>query len=285
MKHRAIRGMAAISAIGSAPGPSTAEPTASSTLELIGATEIPFGTHFQGYPIGGLSGLDRLPDGDFIAIFDDKGDGRPPRFYRLAITLNPPRHRVRVRMKGQVILRDGQDVPFPIDRPAVDPEAIRHGADGHGYWSSEGTWNDDPARRVQPAIYESDATGRVLRSFSLPAAYLYTDNKTRGAVSNGVLEGLAAGPNGTVDAINEVPAYEDGVADGGAGSGRRGPKPEPSPVSERCRAGCSRRFPSTASAIRHAGRRPSRVVRAAGPRRRRAGQCRCGPARPAGRGR
>ncbi|WP_242115954.1 esterase-like activity of phytase family protein [Sphingomonas lacusdianchii] len=221
MRRRAIRGMAAILAVGSAPGLSTAEPTASSPLELIGAAEIPFGARFQGYPIGGLSGLDRLPGGDFIAISDDKGDGRQPRFYQLAITLDPAQHRARVRVKGQAILRDAQDVPFPIDRPVVDPEAIRHGDDGHVYWSSEGTWSDDPARRVQPGIYESDATGRVLRSFSLPAAYLYTDNKTRGAVSNGVLEGLAAGPTGTVYAINEVPAYEDGVADGGSGKPMR----------------------------------------------------------------
>lgn len=183
-------------------------------LELIAATAIPQGSRFHGVTVGGLSGLDRLPGGDYLAISDDKGDGRPPRFYRLAIRIDAPRHRMRVRLKRQVVLRDAQGMPFPIDRLVVDPEAIRHPGQGHVLWSSEGTWQADPARRTQPAIVESDARGRILHSFALPAAYLYADNRTRGAESNGVLEGLAVAPDGGVFAINEVPAFEDRMAAG-----------------------------------------------------------------------
>jgi len=185
-------------------------------LELIGATQIPFDSRFDGITIGGLSGLDRLTGDQYLAISDDKGDGRPPRFYRLAIGLDSAHRAMTVRVERQTSLRDARGVPFPMDRPVVDPEGIRHLAKGHVLWSSEGTWSADPGLRVQPAIYESDAAGRVLRHFRLPSAYLAADNRTRGAASNGVLEGLAIGPKGGVFAINEVPAYEDGTANGPA---------------------------------------------------------------------
>lgn len=200
--------MAAAVAVATPTGARTAPPA----LELIGATQIASDAVFDGLAVGGLSGLDRLPGGAYLAISDDKGDGRPPRFYRLGITLDPATHGMTVRVDAQVPLRDRAGVPFPTDHAVVDPEAIRHEANGRILWSSEGTWSADPAKRVQPAIYESDARGRVLRTFDLPSAYLYADNRTRGAVSNGVLEGLAIGPKGAVFAINEVPAYEDAPA-------------------------------------------------------------------------
>ncbi|QXT37567.1 esterase-like activity of phytase family protein [Sphingomonas sanguinis] len=206
----------AMLAVGLAPASSMAEQAKAPTLELIGVTAIPHDTRFQGIAVGGLSGLDRLPGGSYLAISDDKGDGRPPRFYRLSIALDSRRHRMEVKVNAQILLRDAHGTPFPTDRSVVDPEAIRHAHGDHVYWSSEGTWNADPARRVQPAIYESDAAGRILRSFSLPATYLYVDNRTLGAVSNGVIEGLAVGPRGTVYAINEAPAYQDGATDGGS---------------------------------------------------------------------
>jgi len=219
--RKVMRNIGAILAIGLGATASVAGKDGTPTLELIGATTIPHGTRFQGLPIGGLSGLDRLPGGDYLAISDDKGDGRPPRYYRLAIALDPAHHRMHVRIEAQQVLRDAQGLPFPTDHPVVDPEAIRHAGGHHVYWSSEGTWNADPARRVQPAIYEADATGRILRSFSLPPAYLYADNRSRGAASNGVIEGLAVGPRGTVYAINEVPAYEDLAVDDGPGRATR----------------------------------------------------------------
>ena len=185
-------------------------------LELIGATQIPFDSRFEGITIGGLSGLDRLRGDQYLAISDDKGDGRPPRFYQLSIGLDPAHRAMTVRVERQTPLRDARGARFPTDRAVVDPEGIRHLANGHILWSSEGTWSEDPALRVQPAIYESNAAGRVLRQYHLPSAYLYADNRTRGAASNGVLEGLAIAPKGGVFAINEVPAYEDGTANGPA---------------------------------------------------------------------
>lgn len=211
MRRAATRIIASVTVLLCASAARAAPPP----LELIASTALPQGSGFHGIAIGGLSGLDRLPNGDYLAISDDKGDGRPPRFYRLAIRIDAPRHRMQVRVRQQVMLRDAQGLPFPTDRMVVDPEAIRHLGHGHVLWSSEGTWQDDPARRTQPAIYESDARGRIVHQFTLPATYLYADNRTRGAESNGVLEGLAIAPDGGVFAINEVPAFEDRPASTG----------------------------------------------------------------------
>lgn len=215
MTRAGMRIGAALSAVAcTAPVPAAPPP-----LELIASTAIPRGSRFQGIAIGGLSGLDQMPGGDYLAISDDKGDGRPPRYYRLAIRIDAPRHRMRVRVRRQIILRDAQGVPFPTHRMVIDPEAIRHIAGGHVLWSSEGMWQSDPARRVQPALYEGDAGGRVRHRFTLPPAYLFDDNRTRGAAFNGVLEGLAVAPAGGVFAINEDPAFED------RRSGREGDAP------------------------------------------------------------
>ena len=99
------------------------------------------------------------------------------------IGLDPAHRAMTVRVERQTPLRDVRGARFPTDRAVVDPEGIRHLANGHILWSSEGTWSEDPALRVQPAIYESNAAGRVLRQYHLPSAYLYADNRTRGAAS------------------------------------------------------------------------------------------------------
>jgi hypothetical protein len=175
-------------------------------LELIGATQLPPGARHAGVRIGGLSGLDRAPDGSYRAISDDRGHGRPPRLYTVAIATDAS---PIVAFAGQTILRAEDGAPFPIDRPTVDPEAIRVASNGHLFWSSEGNWSGIPADRTQSAIYETTGDGRVLRPLTLPAPYLYRDNATGGARANGTLEGLAIGPRGTIFAINEAPAFED----------------------------------------------------------------------------
>ncbi len=103
-----------------------------------------------------------------------------------------------------------------MDRAVVDPEGIRHLANGHILWSSEGTWSEDPALRVQPAIYESNAAGRVLRQYHLPSAYLYADNRTRGAASNGVLEGWRSRPRAACSRSTRCRHMRDGTANGPA---------------------------------------------------------------------
>lgn len=182
-------------------------------LELVGHVEIAAGTRFRGVPIGGLSGIDRAPDGSYLVISDDRGGaGRPPRLYRFAIRAGGP-DGITVMPGDQIVLRGRDGAPLPADRSTVDPEAVRVRRDGRIYWSSEGVWSDDPAARVQPAIVEANARGRTIRHFVLPSNFLYHDNATRGARSNAVFEGLALDGDGRVSAITEAPLFDDLPAD------------------------------------------------------------------------
>src|SRR6218665_2512895 len=63
--------------------------TTIASLRLVGSTSIPTGTLYEGVEFGGISGLDRDPDGSYWAISDDRGGERgTPRFYNLSIDVD-----------------------------------------------------------------------------------------------------------------------------------------------------------------------------------------------------
>ena len=56
------------------------------SLRLIGEVSIKTKTMFEGVEFGGISGIDRAPDGTYWAISDDRGGERgTPRFYALTM--------------------------------------------------------------------------------------------------------------------------------------------------------------------------------------------------------
>lgn len=185
--------------------------TAPIRLRLLGSHTLPRPLSVEGVPVGGLSGIDRLPDGRFVAISDARGgqDG-PPRFYTLALDYD--QHSVHgVRILGQTLLRRPDGQPFE-GAAAVDPEEIRLMPDGQLLWSSEGVWHTDPARTLQPFIRTMALDGRPLREFRLPPAFLLADNRSTGGRSNKLFEALAVTPAGTVVAANEDALIPDGPA-------------------------------------------------------------------------
>lgn len=73
----------------------------------------------------------------------------------------------------------------------IDPEAIRYDAARQLiFWSSEGDANG------QPAIYEAGLTGKVLRAFAVPEAYLPNADASRGAQGNLGFEALSISKDG-----------------------------------------------------------------------------------------
>ena len=100
-----------------------AQTPAIGTLRWIGSYEISTGTLFEGVEFGGISGLDRAPDGRYWAISDDRGGDRgPPRFYELKIELDAQALR-RVSIERMVVLRGPDGQPLPAAVPTVDPAA------------------------------------------------------------------------------------------------------------------------------------------------------------------
>lgn len=183
-------------------------------LRLIGHVELPTGTRFDDTEVGGLSGIDRLPDGRFVAISDDRGDPGsrrgPPRFYTLALDYDEQAFR-EVRLLGHTRLRQPDGQPITVPR-SVDPEDIRLLPNGHLAWSSEGVWHADPVRRHAPFVREMRLDGSPVRNFALPALFDLVDQRTRGGRENKLIEALAVTPGGTLFAANEDALLPDGPA-------------------------------------------------------------------------
>ena len=204
----ALATLAALSGAGAAGG---AEPS-DIRLRLIGHAELPTGTRFQNTEVGGLSGIDRLPDGRFVAISDDHGvtsSGRGlPRFYTLSLDYDE--HAFHgVRLLSQLPLPQPDGRPFDGDG-MVDAEDIRLLPNGHLVWASEGRWHADPARRYAPFLREMRMDGSPVRDLTLPPLFDLGDQRTRGGRDNKLVEALAVTPGGTLYAANEDALVPDG---------------------------------------------------------------------------
>lgn len=183
------------------------------SLRWIGSFTLPTGTLFEGTEFGGISGLDRAPDGRYWALSDDR---ETPRAYLLRIELDQRGlHDVRIEQLVKLSGAAGQ----PLAARTADPEAIRLTAAGQLLIASEGHWSVDGARRHQPFVHAFTLGGSFVRAFQLPPAFRLVDNSSTGARSNKVLESLAVTPGGAVFAAVEEALIDDGpVATFDAGS-------------------------------------------------------------------
>lgn len=212
---RAIRHAAAWLAVALAPAALPAPAFADDlSLRLIGSHEIASGTMVGDVPFGGVSGLERLPDGRFLALSDDRGGERgPPRMNVLTVDLDASGiHSVEVG--PPILLRETDGAPLPADRPTIDPEALRAGPDGTLHLASEGVFDRDAAAIRQPFLRTVSPDGRLGRAFDVPPGLLYGDGETVGPRSNKGFEAIAVTPSGRV-----VLATEDAVAQDGPQAG------------------------------------------------------------------
>lgn len=189
---------------------STAE-AADFTLRLIGSQAIATGTKFEGVEFGGISGIDRMASGNFVAISDDRGGERgTPRFYQLGLNYDAAGF-YGVNILSQQTMKRPDGTNFPSTSRTVDPEGIRVAPNGNLYWSSEGNWNANPALRYQPFVREMTTDGTFVREFATPSMYNYVDNTTTGGRNNKLFEALTVGgPMGTVYVANEDALIQDG---------------------------------------------------------------------------
>ncbi|MDB5850550.1 MAG: hypothetical protein JWP29_4302 [Rhodoferax sp.] len=179
------------------------------SLRLIGDYAIKTKTLYQGVEFGGISGLDRAPDGSYWAISDERGGERgTPRFYNLAIDFDAGAFN-SVRIDKMVTIKGPDGNNLSGTTRTADPEGIRVAPNGNLSISSEGNYTS-PTNLFQPFVREVQTDGTFVRSFDTPAAFNYVDNTTTGARSNKLFEALAVAPNGTVYTANEDALIEDG---------------------------------------------------------------------------
>jgi hypothetical protein len=179
-------------------------------LRLIGSQQIATGTLFQGVEFGGISGIDRLPDGSYVALSDDRGGERgTPRFYNLSLNYSASAF-TGVTINSQTFMQRPGGSNFPSASRTVDPEGIRVLANGNLAWSSEGNWSTNPAALYQPFVREMRADGSFVSEYALPGMFNYFDNTTTGGRSNKLFEALALAPSGTLYTANEDALIQDG---------------------------------------------------------------------------
>ena len=179
------------------------------SLRLIGDYAIKTKTLFEGVEFGGISGIDRAPDGSYWAVSDERGGERgTPRFYNLAIDFDAAAFK-SVSIAKMVFMKGPDGNNLSSSTRTVDPEGIRVAPNGNLYISSEGNYTS-PTNLFQPFVRELKADGTFVRSFETPAAFNYVDNATTGGRSNKLFEALAVTPNGAVFTANEDALIEDG---------------------------------------------------------------------------
>ncbi|KKB12895.1 hypothetical protein VE25_04895 [Devosia geojensis] len=170
-------------------GAVTAQDAAPAAPEFIGQIVLPTGLKIEGVEFGGISGIDYDEANDlFYAISDDRSQRAPARFYTLKLVF------AEDQLTGLDIVSThtltGEDGE-PFAEGGVDPEAIRFDAEGQRlFWSSEG---DAEGR---PAVHEADLTGKTVRSFEIPDAYLPDGAETNGIFGNLAFESLTLSGDG-----------------------------------------------------------------------------------------
>lgn len=197
---------------GSSGGENDSDSQAAETigsLRLIGDYSIKTKTLFEGVEFGGISGIDRAPDGSYWAISDERGGERgTPRFYSLDIAFDANSFK-SVSIRKMVYIKGPDGNNLSSTSRTADPEGIRLAPNGNLYISSEGNFAAGNGL-YQPFVREHKVDGSWVRSFEIPAAFNYVDNSKSGARSNKLFEALALTPKGTLFTANEDALIEDG---------------------------------------------------------------------------
>ncbi|MFC7448192.1 esterase-like activity of phytase family protein [Rhodococcus daqingensis] len=178
-------------------------------LGYVNSITVPTGTPFDGFPIGGLSGIDYdSARGEYVAISDNRGEQGPVRYYSLRLPLDQAGKLTTAEFTGQTSLLDTNQAPF-TPRTA-DTESIRYlpGSDSLLY-TSEGS-----ARIGLPGfVRETARDGKFLRDYALPEAYTPKATPPSGFRDNLGFEAVTVDRAGTtITAASENALAQDGPA-------------------------------------------------------------------------
>ncbi|MBC8144914.1 MAG: esterase-like activity of phytase family protein, partial [bacterium] len=165
--------------------------TSSSTYRLLGETTIPHDMLYNGTTVGGLSGIDRSPEGTWFIVSDDRSGKNPARFYTAEIDIDADGS-VAFRPTSVDTIRDVTGKPFAMG--AVDPESIRFDPENGTLWiTSEG----DETLLLDPFVREFSLDGTFIRQLPMPAMFHFEKGNANGPRGNGVFEAMTLSADGT----------------------------------------------------------------------------------------
>ncbi|HYW19213.1 MAG TPA: esterase-like activity of phytase family protein [Nodularia sp. (in: cyanobacteria)] len=163
-----------------------------SKIEFFGEATLAKKLDFQNTEIGGLSGITYdSKNALYYAISDDRGQKNSPRFYTLKIDLSKGRLKNGdVIPVGVTTLLNQDNQPFANEE--TDPEGIALTNQNTVFISSEG----DVSKLINPFIKEfSLASGKLLKTLSIPNKFLANKNGQQGIRNNLAFESLTITPN------------------------------------------------------------------------------------------
>ncbi|MEV6277867.1 esterase-like activity of phytase family protein [Nocardia sp. NPDC051832] len=184
-------------------------------VRLLGERVVPFGFDFHGTTVGGLSGIDALPQaGTYVLISDDRSALQPARFYtaRIAVDgtgIGP------IEFTGTRPLLGANGAPYALN--TVDPEEIRVDPwTGNYFWTQEG--ERAASGLLDPSVRVARPDGAFEAELPIP------DNERMrpdsGPQRNGALEAATfAGGGALFVSALEAPLLQDGpMPTAGAGA-------------------------------------------------------------------
>lgn len=190
------------------------------TLTYLGQQIVPTGQTYSGTTVGGLSGIDRKANGNFLAISDDRSGINPARFYELTLDLNQFVRSATpgfagVGFVGVTTLLKPDGTPFGTN--TVDPESLRiHPTSGNLLWSNEGQRGGAGVPALQnPTVREMTPGGTYTRDFAVPSRYnpAGTGAADPGIRNNLAFESLTVSTDGlTLYTATENALVQDGPA-------------------------------------------------------------------------
>ncbi len=187
------------------------------SLRFIGQQTLPTATLYAGTQVGGLSGIDYIGGGNYIAISDDRSQFQPARFYTLDLDLTPAAF-TGVTFNAVTTLKNTAGNAYPA--LSIDPEAIRLLSNGNILYTSEGDVNNG----FNAFVREAQIDGSFVRDLTLPTGVQQTGPAgTTGIRNNLAFESLTVSDDGaTFVTATENALRQDGpTANFGVGSASR----------------------------------------------------------------
>jgi hypothetical protein len=161
------------------------------SLTYIGQQTLPTATFYAGTQVGGLSGIDYIGGGQYVAISDDRSQINDARFYTLDLALTPASF-TGVTFTAVTTFKTPVGTPYAALQ--IDPESIRKLANGNYIYSSEGDTN----RNIDAFIREAKPNGDYVRDYAIPGTFQQTGPAgTTGVRNNLAFESLTLANSGT----------------------------------------------------------------------------------------
>jgi hypothetical protein len=190
------------------------------SFRLIGELQLKRSVYVKKTLVGGISGIEMNPNGQFYLISDDISERDPSRFYTAILDYDDTSFK-SVKFNDVIYLRTPSNNIFPFKNALADSfekeianaESIRYHKETNSlFWTSEGlyTFQLEP---IQPFVRQMNLHGEFISEISTPEQFRYDRiNDKSGLRPNATFESLCLIPGSDELLVaTEAPLFQDGL--------------------------------------------------------------------------